>query len=109
MYTHLLSSVLDDWVDEFTGDALIDYALACRDATLASSPRYPGSDMDESACIALGAEIAYDRALIKLCAANGIQVSAESFSRPAAERARLEHELATHGIALFELARQRDS
>ena len=108
MYTHLLSSVLDDWVDEFTGDALVDYALVCRAATLASRPRYSGNGMDESACIALGAEIAYDRALIKLCAANGIEVSAESFSHPAAERARLEHELAAQGIGLFDLAHKRE-
>ena len=109
MYSHLLSSVLDDWVDEFTGEALVDYALVCRAATLASRPRCSAKGMDESACIALGAEIAYDRALIKLCAANGIQVSAEGFSHPAAERARLEHQLATHGIGLFDLARTRES
>ena len=38
MYTHLLSSVLDDWVDTFTGEALVDYALVCRAEMLASPP-----------------------------------------------------------------------
>jgi len=109
MYTHLLSSVLDDWVDKFTGEALVDYALVCRAATLASRPGGSGNGMDESACIALSAEIAYDRALLKLCAANGIQVSTDGFSHPTAERARLERELETHGIGLLDLARKRES
>ena len=108
MYAHLLSSVLDDWVDELAGDALVDYALACRAATLVSRPRCSGSRMDESACIALSAEIAYDRALIKLCAANDIEVSPEGFSRPAAERGRLEYQLATRGIGPFDMGVKRE-
>ena len=34
MYTHLLSSGFDDWVDALTGETLIDYALICRAETL---------------------------------------------------------------------------
>lgn len=109
MYTHLLSSVLDDWVDAFTGDALVDYALVCRAEMLASPSRYSNSSRDWSAYSALGAEIAYDRALIKLCAANGIEVSVKGFSHPAAERARLERQLAISGIDLMDLARRPDS
>ena len=109
MYTDLLSSILDDWVDSFTGEALVDYALVCRAEMLASPSRNSDSPRDWSAFTALGAEIAYDRALIKLCAANGIEVSVEGFSHPAAERARLERQLAISGSDLMDLARQRDS
>jgi hypothetical protein len=105
MYTHLLSSVFDDWVDALSGETLIDYALICRAETL--GPLSQDARGSTSAYIALGAEVAYDRALIKLCVANGIEVSAEGFSHPAAERNRLERELASCGIDLADLARQR--
>lgn len=108
MYTHLLSSVLDDWVDAFTGEALIDYTLVCRAETLASLSQRPKGERCSPAYIALGAEVAYDRALIKLCAANGIDVSADGFSHPAAERNRLERELASCGIDLADLARRQE-
>lgn len=107
MYTHLLSSVFDDWVDALSGETLIDYALVCRAETLA--PLSHDAQGSTSAYIALGAEVAYDRALIKLCEANGIEVSADGFSHPAAERNRLERELATCGIDLADLAHRRDS
>jgi hypothetical protein len=107
MYTHLLSSAFDDWVDAVTGDTLVDYALVCRAETLA--PLSEDGRGSASAYIALGAEVAYDRALIKLCTANGIEVSAEGFSHPAAERNRLERELASCGINLAHLARQQES
>jgi hypothetical protein len=107
MYAHLLTSVFDDWIDALTGEALIDYALICRAETLA--PLSQEARGSSPAYIALGAEVAYDRALIKLCAANGIEVSTEGFSHPAAERNRLERELASCGIDLADLARQQES
>ncbi|HUD69820.1 MAG TPA: hypothetical protein VMQ40_06250 [Acidimicrobiales bacterium] len=100
MYTHLLSSVFDDWVDELTGTALVDYALMCRTEMLA--PRTAGS-----ACIALAAEIAYDRALIKLCASQQIPVNVMGFSQPRSERERLEHALAATGTDLVVLTRHK--
>jgi hypothetical protein len=102
MYTHLLLSVFDDWVDELTGSALVDYAVVCRAQMLASAPH-----RGESASLALAAEVSYDRALIKLCIANGVEADALGFSHPGAERARLEHDLATAGIDLAALARWR--
>jgi hypothetical protein len=107
MYTHLLSSVFDEWVDALTGEALIDYALICRAETLGQLSQ--DARGRTSAYIALGAEVAYDRALIKLCVASGIEVSAEGFSHPAAERNRLERKLASCGINLAHLARQQES
>ena len=81
MYAHILSSALDDWVDELTGDALVDYALVCRSEMLK-----PRGHEGEAALIALSAEVAYDRALIKLCEAHGVDVIGLNFSHPREER-----------------------
>ena len=102
MYTHLLSSVFEDWVEGLSGPDLVDYALLCRAEMLA--PRAA-----ESACIALAAEITYDRALIKLCASRHIEVNVMGFARPRHERERLERELALAGIDLAALARDPSS
>jgi hypothetical protein len=102
MYTHLLSSVFDDWVDELSGSALVDYAVVCRAEMLASTPF-----RRESATLALAAEVNYDRALIKVCMANGIEADVLGFANPGAERARLERDLAAAGIDLVAFARRR--
>jgi hypothetical protein len=102
MYSHLLSSVFEDWVDELTGTSLVDYALICRVEML--SPRPTGS-----ASIALAAEIAYDRALIKLCASRRIPVDVAGFARPQSERERLERELAAVGVDLVGRSRRSAS
>jgi hypothetical protein len=103
MYTHLLLSVFDDWVDTLSGPALVDYAVVCRTEMLVVS----APEREESASMALAAEVAYDRALIKLCTANGIDADPLGFSHPAAERARLERELAAAGIDVVAFARRR--
>jgi len=95
MYSLILLSALDDWVNEFTGDALIDYALVCRSEMLKPS-EYQGG----SALTSLAAEVAYDRALLKLCEAHGINVVNLSFLHPQEERARLEAALAMAGLDL---------
>lgn len=102
MYSDLLSSVFEDWVDELTGAALVDYALVCRVEML--TPRSTGSASD-----ALAAEIAYDRALIKLCAARDIVVDVTAFARPRPERERLERALAAVGLDLVALSRKEAS
>jgi hypothetical protein len=95
MYAHILASALDDWVDELTGDALFDYALVCRSEML-----LPRVCQGGVALTALAAEVAYDRALIKLCEAHGIDVVDLSFTHPREERARLEEALAVAGLDL---------
>lgn len=100
MYTHLISSVFEDWVEELSGPGLVDYTLLCRAEMLA--PR-----ATEPACVALAAEITYDRALVKLCASQHIEVDVMGFAHPRNERARLERELALAGIDLAALARDR--
>jgi hypothetical protein len=99
VYADILSSVLNDWVDELSGDALIDFAQVCRVQMLDSSP---GRD---SASTALAAELSYDRALIKVCEAHGIEVRSWRFSHPNKERARLEGELVAIGIDLVASSR----
>ena len=100
MYAHLLSSVFEDWVDELSGTALVDYALVCRAEMLA--PR-----AGQSACASLAAEVAYDRALFKLCASHRIHVDVIGYAHPQRERERLERELAAAGIDLVALTRQQ--
>jgi hypothetical protein len=100
MYDDILSSAIDVWVEELTGDALIDYALACRAQMQAS-----GSRRGSTAMRALAAEIAYDRALIRLCETLGIDVALTNFAYPKPERARIEGILALAGVDLAALAR----
>jgi hypothetical protein len=102
MYPHLLSSAQGDIVEDLVGQALIDHAIVCRTATLDCGPR-PG----QSVYAALATEVAYDRALINLCRANGVEAIESSFSHPGEGRDRLERALATAGIDLAALARWR--
>jgi hypothetical protein len=95
MYSRILSTALEDWVDDLTDDVLIDYALACRSEML-ELRAYQG----QSALISLAAEVAYDRALLKLCEAHGINVADLSFVHPQEERVRLEAALAAAGLDL---------
>jgi hypothetical protein len=101
MYVDILSSALDSWADELTGTALVDYAQCCRAEMLGVGPHH-----GDTAYSSLAAEVAYDRALIKLCETNGMLVEATSFAFPRQERARLEHELAAAGIDMAALARR---
>jgi hypothetical protein len=92
MYADILSSVINDWVDELSGETLIDFAQVCR-AQMLESAR-------DTAIVALAAELSYDRALLKVCEAHGIGTSPHRFSRPREERSRLERELKAVGIDL---------
>jgi len=100
MYADILSRALNDWADDLSGDALIEFARVCRTEILGSSP--PRS----TAAAALSAELSYDRALIKLCEAHGIDAKNVSFSRPGQARARLEGRLVAIGIDLVALSRR---
>lgn len=101
MYVDLLASALDEWEDDLTGEALVDYVLTCRNEMLTTVPR-----RGKSAYVALAAEIAYDRALIKLCSAHGIDAEPADFAHPSDERAELERALVDAGIDLAVLARR---
>jgi hypothetical protein len=92
MYADILSSVLNDWVDELSGEALIDFAQVCRAQMFESA--------SDTAAVALAAELSYDRALLKVCEAHGIGTSTRRFTRPREERSRLEGELVRIGVDL---------
>ena len=102
MYLDILSSALEGWEDELAGSALIDESLARRAEVLGNRHHRSSSTRE-----ALAAEVAYDRALISLCAEHGIEVVVSDFAYPEAERARLESKLARAGVDLFDLARRR--
>lgn len=101
MYVDLLSSALDEWTDDPHGEVLLDYVLVCRNEMLAAVPRRA-----KSAYVALASEIAYDRALIKLCSSKGIAVTPADFAHPREERDNLERALFDQGIDLATLAKR---
>jgi hypothetical protein len=101
MYVDILSSALGSWVDNLTGSALIDYVLICRADLLRTGQH------GDTAYSSLTAEVAFDRALIKLCQAHHVNVATTAFAHPRNERTRLERELVFAGIDLGDLARQR--
>jgi len=102
MYARLLSDSLEDWNEELTSEALIEHALTCRHEMLET----PSAQRDTIYGL-LGAEIAYDRALIKLCAALNIACVVMNFAFPKQERRRVETELAKSGINLAALSQSR--
>jgi hypothetical protein len=102
MYVELLSSSVDDRLEELTGDALVRYVIACRADMLAAGPCGGNSTW-----AALATEIIYDRALLMLCATQNIEGSAADFTHPADERKHLELELSGIGIDLVTLTRRR--
>jgi hypothetical protein len=100
MYADLLSHAPVGRLEGLTDAALVAFVVVCRAEMLASQP-YKGASAYDS----LANEVAYDRALLKLCAANDIEVGAGDFSHPAEERHRLEHRLADAGLDLVALAK----
>lgn len=104
MYVALLLTALDNWDEDLSEDALVEYVLACRGEMLSALPR-----RGESSYSALAFEIAYDRALIKLCEAHDLEVVAANFAHPKEERAHLENELGVAGFDLNALARRRQT
>jgi hypothetical protein len=99
MYTDLLRTVVDNWADDLTGDALIDHTVARR-AEMLRAHANVHQRQDEASYEALAAEVAYDRALLKLCEGHDIDAHPEGFSRPGEERLRLERQLANAGVNL---------
>jgi hypothetical protein len=96
MYVDLLSAAMAGEEDEVTTpESLLSDAIACRARML----NVRGSN-GLSAHGKLAQEVEYDRALINLCAASGVETDPVRFADPQGERARLELELATIGHEL---------
>ncbi len=102
MYVEVLSGALESWVADLDEDDLLDYVLACLLALLS-----PADAVGRAADAALAAEVAYDRSLIKLAMAYGIDVETGRYLQPAVERQRLERALAGKGVDLRALVVQR--
>jgi hypothetical protein len=102
MYVELLSTVLDAESGETADERFLPAALDCRARMLDVAPRGAST-----AHHALANEISYDRALIKLCRAKGVDAVPARFAHPRAERARLERKLAAAGIDLVVLTDRR--
>jgi hypothetical protein len=103
MYAELLSSARRGVVEDLHGAALVGHVLNRRAEMLAATGPVRGS----TAFSVLAVEVAYDCALLELCAENGIDGMAEDFSHPADDRHRLEVELKEAGVDLACLARGR--
>ena len=95
MYLDVLAGSLGSWVDELTAPELVRYARACKEAL--ESPGLYG--VTTNAAI-LAAEIAYDRALIRLCQLHAISVDPRTFMFPASARVRIEAALRAVGVTL---------
>jgi hypothetical protein len=101
MYVELLSSVLQN-IDEPAPYVLLEDAIRCR-VCLGND----GVDAPKTVRNTLAFEVAYDRSLLLLCASKGFQVTPARFDHPEAERDRLERLLASVGIDLPALTRDR--
>jgi hypothetical protein len=96
MYVQLLSAVLtSDDADSHGPPRAASRARASRLQMLTSADR-----SHRSAEGSLANDVQYDCALIRLCAATGIETTAACFEQPRVERARLERALATTGMDL---------
>jgi hypothetical protein len=96
MYVQLLSAVLtSEDADSHEPGMLLSVARASRRQMLTSSDRPHRSAEGD-----LAYDAQYDCALIRLCAAAGIETTPACFGQPRVERARLERALATTGMDL---------
>lgn len=101
MYAELLQSAQEGLREDLHGEALLCFALDRRSDMLALRPVTRAS-----AISALAVEVAYDCALLRLCAREGIAALPSDFSHPAQDRRRLERELKEVGIDLSSLTRR---
>ena len=99
IYADIVTNELFEWVEVSSGDRLVDYVLACRAAMFAAR-----ATAAEDPFGLLAAEIAYDRALIKLCAERDIEIGDAEFASPRTIRLWLEYQLYRAGVDLHALA-----
>lgn len=98
-YAAIVASEFSSWVDKARGDRLVDYALSCRAEMFAA--RRTGN---EDPLGLLAAEIAYDRALVRLCDERGIEIDVECIASSRTTRLYLEYQLYRAGVDLHALA-----
>lgn len=101
MYAELLLSAEEGLHGDLRGEELLCYVLDRRSDMLTSRPVTRAS-----AISALALEVAYDSALLRLSALEGIEALPSDFSHPAQDRGRLERGLKGVGIDLPSLSRR---
>jgi hypothetical protein len=94
MYVEILSAALAADGGDHDVPVLIDRVRETRTKMLEAHHAF------RSVYDAVAAEVAYDRELVQLCAALGIETGSARFGSPTTERKRLEWELALIGIDL---------
>jgi hypothetical protein len=103
MYGQLLAAVVDDESEDggssMSEQDLVRQLAHCR-VRLAPSWSLAQGALGVDAASSLAAQLQYDATLLRLCRLRGIASSPERFSRPDAERHRLERALAAAGIAV---------
>jgi len=97
MYVDVLSSAVGVLPSDLSGGALLDWTRSRR----TDMHRVISTNTGPSFAL-LVAEVAFDRALLKLCEMHDIASDPANFLHPAEERARLETELTIKGIDLAE-------
>jgi hypothetical protein len=99
MYVQLLSAVLtSDGAGSYAPGELLSLARTNRHQMLTSTDRAHLSVERE-----LAYDVNYDCALIRLCAATGIETTPALFGQPGVERERLERALAEAGVDLAQV------
>lgn len=101
MYGQLLAMAIasEELADELPGEHELLRRLAQLRDRLALRWA-PGEMATVDAVDSLATHVEYDRALIRLCRLRGIACSPDRFTRPEAERRRLEAALAAAGVPL---------
>jgi hypothetical protein len=84
---------------EVTGDRLVDHARSCRSAMFAARATGPADPL-----ALLAAEIAYDRALLRLCDEWAVEIGRADFASPRRTRLTLECQLYRAGVDLHAVA-----
>lgn len=100
MYVDLLRFALEGWPAGTDGDALVRLARRQRETLLEHPPS--GHHLER-----LTLELAYDRTLIRVCEAHGVDTCPDRFVMPFSERMRLEAALRDLGIDLEARRRRR--
>lgn len=95
MYTQLLQVVWEEAQSDGAAEELLKAAVTRRRALDVAESAH-GQAVEK----ALAANLAYDVALLRLCAAHGVDVDPLRFSRPLVERRLLETELTRRGVEL---------
>ena len=98
MYVSLLSSALSSWDPDLSDDALLGEVRARRVALRGQTSGIGNSLFPGTWLSALSKEVAYDRALLRLAARQGMDVTPDDFDRPREERERIENQLFRRGV-----------